>query len=227
MRILARYWLVALATGLLALLVLPPVLTATLAYANPTVRARQGGVVQAPFDRPAPEPSYATARWQRHHNQDDGYDLALPPGWQVLPLDASVGPLAAWVRERSGAGQGFWLAAAPGGTPGDATTINIVRQALSEEMTVEAFARANIQALRNAGSATVVSEERIELSEGRALRTQVTYSQPDGQEPLALTQVYLVNGQDGYVVTAVTRPEQAEDYAPVFEAIIHSLRWTA
>lgn len=222
--------LLALLAGALALVVLLPVLAALGAYAVPAVRVRQGGMAQAPFDRPGPTPSYAAGWWQRYVNEADGYAVALPPDWHVLPFgpDAPLdGQLLAWACEQVEAGQGLWLAAAPAAGSGDATTVNIVRQPLPAEGGVDAFSRANIQALLVAGRASVVGREWLDLSDGRALR--VTYRVParSGEGEFAMTQVYLVNGVDGYVLTAVTPEAQAEANAPVFDGIVRSLRWLA
>lgn len=215
---------------LLALCVALPVLASTLAYVVPELRARQGGVAQAPFDGPVPAPAYAQGWWQRYENEADGYVLALPPDWQVRPLDAGTdgGPLAGWARARSAEGQGLWLAVAPEGEDA-ATTVNIIRQPLAAEMSVDDFARANVQALLEAGGASVLGRDWLSIGEGRALRLRMTYQPPaaEGRGSLAMTQAYLVHGSDGYVITITTSPEQAEGYVPVFDGIVRSLRWLA
>ncbi len=43
---------------------------------------------------------------------------------------------------------------------------------------------------------------------------------------LAILQVFLVNGRDGYVVTGATRSDQAGEFIPIFNGIVRSLRWT-
>ncbi len=229
---MTRDRVLALLAGLLGLCVVLPVLAAAGAFFVPELRARQGGVAQAPFDGPAPAPTYAQGWWQRYENEADGYALALPPDWQLRPLSpdaAGEEPLASWVRERSAEGEGLWLAVAPGGEDGGQTSVNMIRRPLAAEMDIDDFARANVRALLDAGRVTVEGREWLDLSEGRALRMRMTYHPPeaDGRGPLAMTQVYLLNGRDGYVLTAMTPLEQAEGYAPVFDGIVRSLRWLA
>ena len=192
-----------------------------------------------------PAAQYPAGWWQCHRNEADGYTLAMPPDWRVITLDAEVDPevegaaageavvaqrLASWARERRDAGWGTWAAAASDGTLGNATTINIIRQPLEGEVSVEGFAEANLASLReDAGAAGRVGQRWLELTAGRALRVEVTYRVPaEGGEgrQLSMVQVYLVRGNDGYVVTGVTRPEQAGGYTPVFDGIVRSLRWT-
>ncbi len=215
----------ALLIASLALTVILPVLAALGAYAVPALRVRQGGLAQAPFDRPSPAPAHAAGWWQRYVNEADGYALALPPDWQVLRMgpDTPHAQLAAWACAQGEAGLGLWLAAAPH----QGVTVNIVRQPLAGEMDVDAFSRANIQTLLVAKGASVVGREWLSLSDGPALRVTYRLDAPDGDGTLAMTQVYLVNGHDGYVLTAVTPLAQAEGEAPVFDGIVRSLRWLA
>jgi hypothetical protein len=193
---------------------------------------------------PAAELQYPAGWWQRHNNEADGYTLALPPGWQVLSLGDVPAPavaddqeseppveerLASLRRKRAAGGVGVWVAVAPDEVLGNATTVNIVRQPLDREMPVAEFARANLDALQESGNlAGPIKQRWLDLTSGRALRTRVTYRVPgeDGDTLLCIVQVFLVRGDDGYVLTGVTRPEQADGYAPVLDGIARSLRWT-
>lgn len=202
------------------------------------VARRQGGA-----QTQEPRAPYPAGWWQRHTNPADGYGLALPPEWRVLPLGeapaadgeepAARSPLEeqleGWAQARAADGVGVWVAAASDGALGEATTVNIIRQPLGREMGVEEFAAANVAALRESGSTNGAGNQRwLQVPAGRALRTQATRRLPtedgDGAE-LSITQLYLVHGANGYVLTGVTRPKQAEGYAPIMDGIVASLRW--
>lgn len=234
----ARYRRIALA--LLALAVLAASFAANLAVLN----AVSAGAGQAVRRRRQPEQTvarYPAGWWQRHTNSADGYVVALPPEWRVVSLDAETlaGPaqhgggrsplaerLLSQVEERTRAGAGVWLAAAPADERGQATTVNIIRQPLSRPLAVGSFARANVAALQQAGQASQpIRQRRLKLSAGQALYTELTCRAPENDGPLHIAQVYLVREQNGYVVTGVTPPELAEDQAPIIEGIVRSLRW--
>lgn len=203
---------------------------------------------RAPAEAPRREPAaeYPAGWWQRYQNEPDGYALALPPDWRVVPLNSEAPPeaegaapgeaavvqrLVEWARERLDAGWGTWVATARDGPLGNATSINIVREPLQEEVPVEDYAGANLQSLREeSGTVSSVSERWLDLAAGRALQVQVTYQLPSDEgegRQLSMVQVYLVRDGNGYVVTGVTRPEYADGYLPVFEGIVGSLRWTS
>ncbi len=195
--------------------------------------------------QPTPE---AAGWWQRYTVADNGYSLALPPDWQVVPVNgqtdvrpgqeqdaAAASALAQRLQERAqprlDAGAGLWAAVEPQQAGGStAASINIIRQPLSSALSVDAFARANIASLQRADRAVrTTSQEWLSTSAGRVLRVQLTYTAPAGQssKPLQVTQFFLVNGRNGYCITATVSADQATGYADVFEGIVRSLRWTA
>ncbi len=217
------------------------------ALALVALRHPPGNPAEAVPDPTAPgqAPSYAQGWWQRHSNPDDGYTLALPPDWQVLPSDPDglarytaehtgdeaclAERLATWAGERKAAGEGLWAAVAPDGVLGDVATINILRQPLGRPLPVEAFARANRAELARSRELASATQDWLQTSAGPILRTQALCSPagaPPTRQTYSVTQFYLVCGPDGYVVTGVARSDRAGDYTPVFEAIVRSLRWT-
>lgn len=215
----------------------------TVTYVSMAERPAAGRPV-AWTESPA-EIQYPAGWWQRYANPADGYSLALPPEWAVIPLNDDpataeqqagaeesplVAQLASWARERAADGMGVWAAAASDGTLGNATTFNIIRQPLGRDMQVEEFAQANLEALRKSDTVVGAIQERwLDLPVGRALQTRATYRLPidgDGEAELAVTQLYLVRGANGYVLTGVTRPERVQENAPVIDGIAASLQWT-
>jgi hypothetical protein len=198
----------------------------------------------------AKQPAVAAAApqgwWQRYANSADGYSLALPPGWQAVPLDQAsleryaqqsgsaealmAQRLAVRAQERRATGAGIWAALAPDPAPEGVTSLNIVRQPLGQEMAVDSFARASMDSLKHSGNAPLaLRQTKIKLPSGQALRVEMTYRLDPEQKGSALhvTQFYLVKGTNGYVVTAVTRASQAAANAPVFDGVMQSMRWTS
>lgn len=208
------------------------------------VPAESAGAAPAPAGPAEPAPTetpYPAGWWQRHTNAADGYSLALPPEWQIVSLEpgsqaATAGPgeeatiaqrLSAWAEQNASAGLGVWMAKGPDGPLGAATSLNVIRQPLGQDVPVETFAEANLASLRKEQGLLPLTNRWLTLSAGRALFTETpreeTAAANDGG--LYIAQVYLVHGQNGYIVTAATRRDQAQDNAPVFEGIIRSLRW--
>jgi len=234
----------ALIVNSFILLCLLFILSTVLAYGFLTLTAISGRALRRIASRPeaAPAPG-PPGWWQRYTVTADGYTLALPPDWQVVPLDrsaldryaqgkgeVSLDPrLLDRAKERLNAGSGLWAALSPSDASGAAASINIIRQPLEKELSVEAFAQANIASLQKEKTLIgPIRQDWLNLTAGRVLRTRVTFRSADqGGQELQITQFYLVYRKNGYVLTATAKAEQAQHYAPTFEGIIRSLRWTA
>ena len=125
----------------------------------------------------------AAGWWLRYVNAADGYSLALPPDWRVVPIDRQALDSHAQQAGSRGlaaagldAGVGLWAAVAPADESGSAASVNIIRQPLNKEMPVETFAAANIADLRKAKSTPTPSRrDWLALSAGKALRTELRF----------------------------------------------------
>jgi len=242
-----RYRRVTLLVSSLILVLLLLGLATVLAAGLMTLNTAMGQEILAWRSRPGPAATataYPMGWWQRYANTADGYSLALPPDWKVVPLNgqgsqdaqgtddsqAQVAQrLANEARQSLGAGSGLWAAIGPESDGRGVTTINIIRQPLGEDTSVEGFAQANLASLeQQSNRPTLLGQAWLRLSIGRVLRVEMSYNLPDsGGKTLHVTQFYLASGKNGYVVTCVTRPEQAKQYDPIFEGVVRSLRWTA
>jgi hypothetical protein len=193
----------------------------------------------------APRPTFTPAGserlgddWTEYTLAEEGFALALPPSWQRVdarsrppsaPLLASSlrGPAPARVPAAGGSEMPFFaLDMASGGDP--AGFMTILHQPLSAPATLAEFAAGNVRQLaRLPQLASPVDEQFIDLPAGPALRLRYELSLGDSGEEgrLSLTQLLLVHGQEGYVLTFSSLPARLDSYAPVFERISRSFRW--
>jgi hypothetical protein len=178
--------------------------------------------------------------WTQYTLAEDGLALALPPSWQQVDLDHPPAPVlrAQNAREPGLAAirpaidpetRFFAFDLAPESVASEVlANLSVVHRHLATPATLAEFASANARQLAAmAGLLAPPLQEDLQLPAGPAvrLRYQLAVDPADPGRRLALTQLLLVHGQEGYVVTLATAPAQAAHYEPVFDQIGRSLHW--
>lgn len=195
---------------------------------------------EAPFFTTAP-----TADGIRYEYPEQGFVITLPPSWQPLDLNqerlaaglstlATENPGAAAVVEQQlqsflNARFTFFAADLTPAllTTGYATTVNLLKQPLPEGISLQLYTQITAkQAQEKFGLTTPVSITPLTLPAGRSVL--LTYTMSGGAEianqPLAVTQYLIMQGQAIFAFTFTTPATQADAYAATFAAIIQSFQ---
>jgi len=113
-------------------------------------------------------------------------------------------------------------------TTGFATNVNILKQPLGAEVSLDFYVQVNVGQLENmANVVKPISHRRVNLvaGEGEKLWYRMNMTMPTGQVlTVAITQYLVIKGEDAYVVTLATTADQAPKCAPIFEKIGQSFR---
>jgi hypothetical protein len=198
---------------------------------------------------PAASPTPAlVAGWTLFENLAEGFAVALPPTWEEIALDqktleASLKVIKEQNPQIAAMLEGqvydliafgckfFGLDLAPEATAtGFATNVNILKQSLGAEVSLDFYVQVNVGQLEKmANVVKPVSHRRVNLvaGEGEELQYRMNMALPTGETiAVSITQYAVIKGQDAYVVTLATTADQAERYAPIFEKIGQSFQWT-
>jgi hypothetical protein len=184
--------------------------------------------------------------WQYYGKSEDGFAIALPPRWEQIDmdlqtLDASLdavkeqNPEMAVILEGQARNLvvsgikffGFDVSLDAMAT-GFATNVNVLKQSLGMEMSLDVFAQVSVAQLENMDMILGdVTQRHVNLAagEGIELKYRMEMNLPDGKAmTLALTQYAVIRGEDAYVITLSTTDDQAGTYAPIFEKIAQSFQ---
>ncbi len=186
--------------------------------------------------------------WKVHNVPSLGLAIALPASWEPQELKAATlettiqalkkkNPLIADALQEQGQQlivsgvQFFAVDLAPGSGGGQViTNITILRRTQAQEFGFDLDFRANVQQLNNMEGATKpVASRRLqtEVGEMGQVRYRMAMTGTNGQ-PLtsAVTQYMFMLDKQSYLTTFTTLITLEEKYAPIFEKIAKSLRWT-
>jgi hypothetical protein len=184
--------------------------------------------------------------WIRYEKAEDGFSIALPPRWEQIDMDpqtlgASLDAISEENPELATVLEGqarnlvvsgikfFGFDMTPGAvTAGFATNVNVLRQALGVEMSLDVFVQVSVAQLKNADIAEgEVSQRRVNLAggEGAELKYRWKLTTPLGETiTVAVTQYAVIRGEDVYMVSFGALADQAERYEDLFWRIAQSLQ---
>ena len=176
--------------------------------------SRAGRITPAPS---TPKPTAVAAKkqeqWSVHERAEDGFAIALPPGWRMEEPFADDDPA-------------LKLIAIEPGTEADPDGIRAFVQVLVFRLlpgsTLEAISRLGTAAFeRKPGVIGPVTQRIARLPVGPALETHYrdTRRSSRGSVITAVTHYELIRGGVGYVLIFVTLPEAAQEHGPTFERI--------
>ncbi len=211
-------------------------------------------IVQA---APSPSATLTRARptpvleegWKVYRVPALGLTIALPPTWETQELGTATlentiralrqkNPLMADALQEQGqqliaAGVQFFAAdLARGASSGQViTNITIIHQTQKQEFGFDFYLKANLQQLNEMEGATKpVASRRFqtEVGEMGQARYRMAMTGSNGQ-PLAsaITQYMFLLGKESYLVTFTTPVASEDKYAPTFEKIAMSIRWSS
>jgi hypothetical protein len=183
--------------------------------------------------------------WPLYEVKAHGFALALPPEWRQFDMNPAtfedmlrqsaesspeLGSLLGGLRQQIAAGVKFFgVDQATVGT-GFATNVNVLSIRLPPGATLETAVADSLALLEGLQSvAQPVVHERLSGAEAVRERTRFRLSttSPAGKpDTLAITQYFAVRGGDVYTVTLTTLADQEAKYAPTFERIGRSFRFT-
>lgn len=178
--------------------------------------------------------------WTEYTLAKDGLVLALPASWRQVDLDnppsgvfraqvAREPGLAAAVAGMDPETRFFAFDLSPESVASDVlANLSIVHRHLGAPASLAEFGSSNAREVaRMAALVAPPLQESLQLPAGLALRLryQIALEGTSQDRRLALTQLLLVHGQEGYVVTLATAPAQAAHYATLFDEISNLLRW--
>lgn len=122
----------------------------------------------------------------------------------------------------------FGFDAAPEVATAGLNSVNVLKQSLGFQMSLDFFLQISVGTLENlADVVKPISQRRVNLTAGEAgeLAYRMNLSLPTGQPvKLAITQYVVIEGRDVYIISLGTTAGQAEKYAPVFEKVAQSFR---
>ena len=197
---------------------------------------------------PTPTPEYAIdADWTVHTVEEEGFSLALPPGWQVFDLSSDslesmlesvvdenpelgqmIGPQ---VRGLAAAGIKFYaLDLSPEATAGGfPMSVNIVKQAMGMEVAPDFMAdiaAGQLESLESVKGDVTTREIDLPAGEAAQILYEMNMALPtDGRLDLAMVQYLLVRGEDVYVLSMGSSADDAERNLSFFDQIARSFRF--
>ena len=188
----------------------------------------------------APQPSGASDRLETYELASHGFAIGVPESWQAVSAEIvaeseavkelarrnpAVKPFVDAVRRPSSPLK--FVALDSEGERGFAANVNVVVEPLPQEMTLDEYREALLRQLAASGIAEgSVDRDEVELSAGRATRLayEADYDAAGPGETVRTLQYAIVSGEEAYVVTYSTLPDQAGRYADDFDASIRSFR---
>lgn len=199
-----------------------------------------------PVAAPTPTPTLE-AGWKLYAVPDDNFAIALPSSWKQLPLDqATVSADLDAVGKKNpefanGLGGQTSSAApllkfigvetAPDGIAGSfSTNVNVLHRTQPVQAPLEVYIPITLKALQDLPYAgRPILHERVQTLAGEAEEFRYTNTLTtvnDENITTANRQYLLVHGRDFYVISCSAPLNQESKYAPIFEKIAASFRWT-
>ena len=187
-----------------------------------------------------PRPSDASDGLETYDLESHGFSIGVPESWEAVSAETvaesealeelarrnpAVKPFVDAVRRPSSPLK--FVAVDPDAEEGFATNVNVVVEPLPEEVSVDEYRDAMLRQLAATGiPARSVEREEVELPAGRATRFayETDYDREGPGETVRTLQYAFVSGEEAYVVTYSTLPDQAGRYAGEFDASIRSFR---
>ncbi len=229
----------------------PPSAQPPLALIPPTATRSTPLAIPSPAPTPTrPRPSPVLEEgWRVYRVTAVELAIALPPNWQAQELGAATlkstiqtlkqkNLLIADTLDLQGeqlvaAGVQFFAADLTPGVDNDQvlTNVTIIRQTQQQEFGIDFYFNANLQQLNEMeGANKPVASRRFqtEVGEMGEARYRLALVGTSGH-PLssAITQYMFLRGKESYLVTFTTPIALEPKYAPIFERIATSLRWTS
>lgn len=177
------------------------------------------------------------AGWTAQDASDEGFRLALPPGWQEVEpgrVDDSLdqvredNPELAEVIESQLSGSlsdlvRFFAFDTRSPTLAEqfATNVNVVVEPLPGGVDFDEYLDANLSQLRTVPGVRVSGEDEVSLPGGRAavITSTFTLNSPSGPKDIAVTQYLLMRGDRGFILSMTTTPGHIATYRETFEQI--------
>ncbi|MCC6419837.1 MAG: hypothetical protein IT429_16510 [Gemmataceae bacterium] len=177
--------------------------------------------------------------WPLYEQPEDGFALALPPGWTALRLDPrtldqvlkqglDINPdlkaMEQTIRQQAAAGVKFIGLEKAGGGP----NVNVLRTALIGKVPVGAAADNFIKQYETIPNVErPIARRQVKLRSGEAEKLDIVMpvNMPTGEKKrLAMTSYLVVRGQTLYVVTCTAAVDEAGKYRQTFDRITQSFR---
>ncbi len=180
------------------------------------------------------------AGWTRYEKAEDGFAIALPPGWQQMDLDPETvkesmqtmmkdnpqmaEALSEQAQSMAASGVKFWgfdMADLSDDSPG-LTNVNVLVSDVPKEVTLDQYEQVNAQQLEQ--MATDVKHERVNLPAGEAIKftSKLTTNTETGSIEQALTQYALLKDGTSYVITFTTETSELAGNTETFQKIAES-----
>lgn len=189
-------------------------------------------------------PITVPAGWATQDLSSEGFTLALPPDWKVIPpgdVEPAVDELRAENPELADLIEGQLQGSlsqlvrffafdtdAPTLAQGFATNVNVVVEPLqTDDVAFAAYVDANIRNLKQVPGVTVtLKDDNLALPGGRAalINSEFTLNSADGVRKIDVTQYVMLRGRRGLILSMTTTPEHAATYAQTFTDIAKTFR---
>jgi hypothetical protein len=178
--------------------------------------------------------------WARYEEAEEGFAIALPPGWQQMDLDPEAvresmqntlkdnpqmaEALSEQAQSMAASGVKFWgfdMSDLSSGSPG-VTNVNVLVTDVPEGVTLDQYEQVNAQQLEQ--MATEVKHERVNLPAGEAIKFTSTLNTntQSGAIEQSLTQYALLEGGKSYIITFTTEASKLAGNVQTFQKIAES-----
>jgi len=197
------------------------------------------------------EPPPLDGGWTLANVQKEGFAIALPPGW--IEFDLSQSDLESAFSEMSQANpqmanalsgqiaslaaQGIKLyaveSAANYASTGFASNLNIIKQPVPDDMTLDQLAKQSLDEIKKQLNLTQdikFFKNRLNINSGEAERVQysLNINLPAGKSlPASFSQYISIYGGNAYILTYTTTDAQFDQYSVLFDKSAKSLTFLA
>jgi len=193
------------------------------------------------------EPPALDGGWTLATMQNEGFALALPPGW--IEFDLTAGDLQSGFSQMSKANpsmasilsdqiaslaaQGIKLYAVESSgsfqTTGFASNLNVVKEPVPAKTSLDALTQQSLDEMKqqlNIGQDVKFFKNRLNINSGEAERVQYSLNMntPTGKSVAASFSQYIaINGGNAYILTYTTTEDQFAQYSETFDKSAKSL----